>query len=159
MESISAAATFCCQAGHGSGCAGGMSCLRLLHPPISALKHRNIPICIRAQVVSVIAGLHQSSFRCISLFSQVTGCLPFLDVMLSARHTFCALALVFIATGAPGKHKKRWTCEPESSPQEPRSIATLMHASVLIYSSSRRGILSRSRVLRFSCPNAAEPPT
>jgi hypothetical protein len=45
-----AAATFCCQAGHGSGCAGGMSCLRPLHPPISAVKQRNIPSERRSRV-------------------------------------------------------------------------------------------------------------
>jgi len=42
-----------------------------------------------------------------SLFSQFKGCFPFLDIMLTARHTFCALALVFIATGCTKKAQEK----------------------------------------------------
>jgi len=39
-----------------------------------------------------------------SFFLQVLRCLPFLDIMLSARHLFCAFVLVFIATGCTKKN-------------------------------------------------------
>jgi hypothetical protein len=39
-----------------------------------------------------------------AIFPQVSGRLPFLDIMVSARHMFCALLLVFIATGCTKKN-------------------------------------------------------
>ena len=39
-----------------------------------------------------------------SFLLQVIGCVPFLDIMLSARHISCTLVLVFIATGCTKKN-------------------------------------------------------